>query len=647
MIEDIERQSLIENDANRVNSADQRPASRQHVGTEISFYNVSYTVPVKVKRKKVQKTLLKNVSGIMKPGLHAILGPTGSGKTTLLDILAARKNKKFLSGYVLINGELQPSNFKIFSGYVVQDDVVMGTLTVKENLMFSAALRLPSHLDKHDKEARVDMVINDLGLTKVANFKVGNEFIRGVSGGEKRRTSIGMELITSPDILFLDEPTTGLDASTAFSVMQLLNKQARRGRTVIFSIHQPRYNIFKLFDTLTLLSNGETVYHGDCQSILPHFERIGYVCEEYNNPPDFLLDVINQEEKSLQVTKAVDNCQAQENEEERNGFIEYSYGSALVEKYKETVFYKKTIDELSAQIDALNENQKYHDDRNKDNAIVYPSSVITQFARVSGRSFLNIIRNPKTGIAQIGINILFAIIIGIIYFQIDLGESGLQNRIGVFFFLTMNMIFGNMNAIQIFIDERVIFIHECASGYYRVSSYFLAKVFCDILPMRIIPILIFSSITYWMIGLRSDVERFLIFTLNLVLTSLSSSAVCFAVSSSVKIFALASLLTVLPYIFMMIFSGMLINLKQMAAWLSWLKYFSIFRYSLSSLDINELAGLKFHCPKGVPCPSGDDYLRSQGIHVGDLWYNMIALGVITLALLLIAYIQLRRIKKDK
>lgn len=247
----------------------------------LSFHNICYRVTVKsgflLRRKTVEKEILKNINGIMKPGLNAILGPTGGGKSSLLDVLAARKDPHGLSGDVLINGAPRPANFKCNSGYVVQDDVVMGTLTVRENLQFSAALRLPTTMTNHEKNERINMVIQELGLDKVADSKVGTQFIRGVSGGERKRTSIAMELITDPSILFLDEPTTGLDSSTANAVLLLLKRMSKQGRTIIFSIHQPRYSIFKLFDSLTLLASGRLMFHGPAQEALGYFASTGMV----------------------------------------------------------------------------------------------------------------------------------------------------------------------------------------------------------------------------------------------------------------------------------------------------------------------------------------------------------------------------------
>ncbi|NWH58932.1 ABCG2 protein, partial [Geococcyx californianus] len=333
-------------------------------------------------------------SGIMRPGLNAILGPTGSGKSSLLDILAARKDPHGLSGDILINGAPQPTNFKCTSGYVVQDDVVMGTLTVRENLKFSAALRLPKSVKEQEKNERVNQIIKELGLTKVADSKVGTQFTRGVSGGERKRTNIGMELITDPAILFLDEPTTGLDASTANAVLLLLKRMTKQGKTIIFSIHQPRYSIFRLFDNLTLLAAGRVLYHGPAQHAIEHFRSIGYECEPYNNPADFFLDIINGDSTAVAMNKA-DDVTTVESPEECTEY-DKTLAEKLAEKYFDSVYYQET----KAVLENISLGNK-----KKSSAvfqqITYANSFLHQLKWVSKRTFKNLVGNPQASIAQV------------------------------------------------------------------------------------------------------------------------------------------------------------------------------------------------------------------------------------------------------
>ncbi|KAJ6655405.1 hypothetical protein lerEdw1_005402 [Lerista edwardsae] len=346
--------------------------------TTVTFHNICYRVKTKsgfiCNRKTVVKDILRDIK--------------------LLDVLAARKDPHGLSGDVLINGAPQPANFKCISGYVVQDDVVMGTLTVRENFQFSAALRLSRTVREQEKEERVNQIIKELGLTKVADSKVGTQFIRGISGGERKRTNIGMELITDPAILFLDEPTTGLDASTANAVLLLLKRMSRQGKTIIFSIHQPRYTIFKLFDNLTLLAAGKMLYHGPAQDAIEYFKTIGYECESFNNPADFFLDVINGDSTAVASNKTDDTGTDIIGESSRDTTL----AEQLAEKYFSSAYYHDTKAELEKLAFSSQSETAVRE-------ITYSTSFFHQLKWVSKRTFKNLIGNPQASIAQVILSI--------------------------------------------------------------------------------------------------------------------------------------------------------------------------------------------------------------------------------------------------
>uniref|UniRef100_A0A671U2V0 ATP-binding cassette, sub-family G (WHITE), member 2c n=1 Tax=Sparus aurata TaxID=8175 RepID=A0A671U2V0_SPAAU len=532
--------------------------------------------------------------GIMRPGMNAIMGATGSGKTSLLDVIAGRKDPAGLQhGKVLVDGRVVTSELRLTSAYVVQDDILMGTLSVRENLLFSANLRLnPKHHSSEDKNSRVNTIIQDLGLTDCADTKIGTEFLRGVSGGERKRCSIGMELITSPSLLFLDEPTTGLDSNTANCIGNTYSHNTRC-KTVIFSIHQPRYSIFRQFDHLTLMHKGEMVYAGGAQHALEYFTNLGYQIEPFDNPADFFMDITNGEAKSTSEAPAAGTpTQEFRVQDTKHGF--------------------------------------------------------RQMRVVCGRTVRNTLRNPQTSYAQLALNVFFAILVGLIYYQMPLTlTEGLQNRSGAFFFLIINMVFGNLSAVELFINERAIFIHENSSGYYRTSVYFLSKIFGDLVPNRIIPIFLFSAIAYYMMGLKPAFTAFLCFALTMSLVSLAGVGLAFLVSASVSSFAMANILIALPFVFMMVFGGFLVDLNGMLSWLSWLKWISIFRYGLNAAYINELTGQFFYSNNTVI--PGEVFLESQHIDYSTwgFWQNQVALLGIVLVCMILAYIQLRRINRWK
>ncbi|XP_030803469.1 ATP-binding cassette sub-family G member 2 [Camarhynchus parvulus] len=628
------------------------------VGSVLTFHNICYHVKTKTGfpcfRKTTKKEVLKDVNGIMKPGLNAILGPTGSGKSSLLDILAARKDPRGLSGDILINGAPQPDNFKCTSGYVVQDDVVMGTLTVRENLKFSAALRLPKSVKEQEKNERVNQIIKELGLSKVADSKVGTQFSRGVSGGERKRTNIGMELITDPAILFLDEPTTGLDSSTANAVLLLLKRMSKQGRTIIFSIHQPRYAIFRLFDNLTLLAAGRVLYHGPAQHAIEYFQSIGYQCEPYNNPADFFLDVINGDSTAVAMNKADESNTAERTEE----CSEYdkTLAEQLAEKYSNSAYYRET----KAHLENISSGNKKKT-KQLFRQITYANSFLHQLKWVSRRTFKNLIGNPQASIAQLCITAVLGLVVGAIFFGLEENSAGLQNRVGAMFFLTTNQCFSSVSALELFVVEKKIFMHEYISGYYRTSVYFIAKLMADLIPIRTMPSIIFTCIVYFMLGLKPTVEAFFIMMFTLMMVSYTATSMALAIAAGQSVVAIANLLSTVAFVFMIIFSGLLVNLTSVMSWLSWLKYFSIPRYGMTALQINELTGLNFcggsnntvlnsgssYRQTGqMPC-TGEGYLESQGIDMSTwgLWQNHLALACMTLIFLTIAYLKLRFMKK--
>ncbi|XP_006760104.1 PREDICTED: ATP-binding cassette sub-family G member 2 [Myotis davidii] len=628
-------------------------------GAVLSFHNICYRVKVQsgflCRRKTVEKEILIKVNGIMRPGLNAILGPTGGGKSSLLDILAARKDPLGLSGDVLINGAPRPANFKCISGYVVQDDVVMGTLTVRENLQFSAALRLPSTMKSHEKNERINMVIQELGLAKVADSKVGTQFTRGVSGGERKRTSIGMELITDPSILFLDEPTTGLDSSTANAVLLLLKRMSKQGRTIIFSIHQPRYSIFKLFDSLTLLASGKMMFHGPAQEALDHHACVpgfpssaGHHCEPYNNPADFFLDVINGDSSAVVLNRVVEDDEAQETEEPSKR--DKPLIEKLAEFYVNSAFFRETEVELG---------QLLGDQKKKKSTaftkITYATSFCHQVRWVSKRSFKNLLGNPQASIAQIIVTLFLGLVIGAIFYDLKHNPAGIQNRAGVLFFLTTNQCFSSITAVELFVVEKKLFMHEYISGYYRVSSYFFGKLLSDLLPMRMIPSIIFTCTIYFLLGLKPKVEAFFIMIFTLMIVAYASSSMALAIAAGQSVVSIATLLMTISFVFMMIFSGLLVNLRTVVPWLSWLQYLSIPRYGYAALQHNEFLGLHF-CPglnvtTNSTCDfaicTGEEFLVNQGIDLSPwgLWKNHVALACMIVIFLIIAYLKLLFLKK--
>ncbi|CAM4892032.1 unnamed protein product [Rotaria socialis] len=557
----------------------------------LSFHDINYFIGDKIEPSKHRlnfpsrsclksqeyKQILFNISGIFSNGMNAILGPTGCGKSSLLDILADRKDQHGLSGRILVDGLPRHPSFKYIVGYVVQEDIFTGTLTVRENLLFSANLRLPKTVSTLEKNARVLRIITELGLESCADTRMGTDFLRGVSGGEKKRTCIGMELVLSPKILFLDEPTTG-----------------------------------------------ECVYHGPINNIETYFSTLGYQCKLHDNPTDFVLDILIDAHRTPETL------------------------TKLNDAYKQS----------SMHIDVLARAQQ---EDNTENQELFQSTIVVEAAQalrteifyVSQRTLRNALRNPAMALAQVVVSIMIGFLVGLVFYDLKkTTDPGIQDRLGTIFFIVVNQIFSSMSAIEPLLQERVLFLHEYASGYYRIQTFFIAKMVCDLFPMRAIPSVLFSVIAYFMTGLARTSGQFFVFLVTIFMACVFGSATCFFISTLTTTFSVALIIVVLIYVGMMVFSGFLIKLTSMFNWLSWIQWISAFRYASNVLTINEFQGLKLCLPNQTDvCPvMGEDVLNDRGIDHGtawDLWKNFFALTMMTTIVFVLAYIRLLRIKKTK
>lgn len=203
-----------------------------------------------------------------------------AGKTTLLDVLSLRKNTGTVKGEIFVNGlTIDKHHFHRIVGYVEQFDSLSPHDTAREAIEFSAALRLATTIDSMQRAKWVNLVLQMLELNPLENTLVGSVLTGGMSFEQKKRLSIGIELAANPAMLFLDEPTTGLDSRAALVVMRNIRRVAQSGRTIVCTIHQPSVSIFTAFDSLLLLKRGgQTVYFGDigtnCEALISYFHAI-------------------------------------------------------------------------------------------------------------------------------------------------------------------------------------------------------------------------------------------------------------------------------------------------------------------------------------------------------------------------------------
>lgn len=251
----------------------------------LTFTDISLTLK--------EKAILTNINGEAKSGqILAIMGPSGSGKTSLLNILA--EDLPMSSGTVTLNGRPFTKLQKRKLAYVLQSDIFLTKLTLRETLYFTAMIRLPDHVSKADKMVRIDEIVDALHLRNCLDTIIGDFMHRGLSGGEKKRANIACELLTDPNIMLIDEPTSGLDSSTAHVLMEELKDFASQyNKTLLITIHQPSSQIFHMFSTLLLLVRGHAAYFGGAQMALKYFSDLGLDFPDQYNPSDILCMLSN------------------------------------------------------------------------------------------------------------------------------------------------------------------------------------------------------------------------------------------------------------------------------------------------------------------------------------------------------------------
>ncbi|KAH8199032.1 hypothetical protein TruAng_006818 [Truncatella angustata] len=257
-----------------------------HFGLSFTYSNLSF------QPRNSARMILQNVTGSIERGtVTAVMGGSGAGKSTFVNVLMGKTNQT--GGSVAINGVPgKLKRYKKLIGYVPQDDIVLPELTVYENILHSARIRLPRTWKDRDVVAHVNSVIDCLELSHVKDSLVGTVGKPVISGGQRKRVSIGMELAAAPMAIFLDEPTSGLDATAASSIMATLKAIARLGISVIVIIHQPRMEIFEMLDNLVLLGNGQLIYEGPEADVRLFFESIGYRFPAHSNYGDVVTDII-------------------------------------------------------------------------------------------------------------------------------------------------------------------------------------------------------------------------------------------------------------------------------------------------------------------------------------------------------------------
>ncbi|KAG5883806.1 hypothetical protein JTB14_036683 [Gonioctena quinquepunctata] len=582
---------------------------------DLAFSNLQYVV----KQGKSDKIILKNVSGRLRSGeLCAIMGPSGAGKSTLLNILTGYKTEG-VSGHILMNdADRDLSQFRKLSAYIMQDNQLHGNLTVDEAMVVAAKLKIG---DKkvHDREAIITEILDTLGLLDHRKTMTS-----GLSGGQKKRLSIALELVSNPPIMFFDEPTSGLDSSSCFQCISLLKTLAKGGRTIICTIHQPSARLFEMFDQLYTLADGQCVYQGSTNQLVPFLGSLGLQCPAYHNPASYIIEVACGEygDHTRKLVCAIDNGK----HDIRDGlpFPEFKINDGLNNADQ---FAQDNIDSLIVSKLAKGSSNCYNDNKNLinehhnndlkksvvdssdlekvnvnsallDNAVQvkqprYGNSELQQFFIILKRALLFSMRDWTLMYLRLFAHLMVGILIGALYFKIGNDGAKVLSNLGFLFFNMLFLMYTSMTiTILSFPLEMPVLLKEHFNRWYSLRSYYLAITISD-MPFQTVFCVAYVTIVYYMTSQPPDMKRYGMFLLACLLVSFVAQSVGLVVGAAMNVQNGVFLAPVMSVPFLL-FSGFFVSFDAIPIYLRWITYLSYIRYGFEG---TALATYGFDRPK--------------------------------------------------
>ncbi|NXA46069.1 ABCG8 protein, partial [Nothocercus julius] len=586
-------------------------------------------------------SIIQNLNLKVKSGqMLAIIGSTAGGKTSLLDVITCRDHGgKIKSGQILINDKTStPQLVRKCIAHVQQDDRLLPHLTVKETLQFVAKLRLPKFFSDSQRKKRVEDVIAELRLRQCADTRVGNEFLRGVSGGERRRVGIGVQLLWNPGILILDEPTSGLDSFTAHNLVITLSRLARGNRLVLLSVHQPRSDIFQLFDLVLLLTSGVTIYSGTARDMVQYFTELGYPCPKYSNPADFYVDLTSIDKQNAE----------KEMESQRRA---NTLANLFLEKVKgfDNFLWKVTEGNDS---DTTSNKQSSHG--NSEESINMPShssdhlpGVLKQFTVLLSRQVSNDFRDLSTLLIHGFEALLMSLLIGFLYYGHGKSRLSIRDTTALLYMI------GALTPFTVILDviakchsERAMLYHDLEDGMYSVSPYFFAKILGE-LPEHCAFVIIYGIPIYWLANLSPEPEHFLMNFLFVWLAVYCARTMALWMAALLPTLQLSAFFGNVLFTSFYLSGGFVISLENLWTVPFWISKISFLRWNFQGLMQVQFNELTYEMTIGnttLPIP-GKIVTQSLDLDSQPLYASYLILTGIIIVFLILYYLSLRFIRQ--
>ncbi|KAF9435109.1 hypothetical protein BGZ76_006883 [Entomortierella beljakovae] len=536
-------------------------------GSVFTWLDLDYVVPYS-SDPSGKKQLLTQIAGVVNPGtMTALMGSSGAGKTTLLDVLAQRKSIGWITGDIEVDGKPLRKDFQRTTGYCEQLDVHVPESTVREALQFSARLRQPHDVTEAEKDAYVEEIIGILEMEDIADALIGTtESGLGISVEERKRLTIGVELVAKPKLLFLDEPTSGLDAQASYHIMKFMRKLTDQGQAILCTIHQPSSQLFNFFDSLLLLAKGgTTVYFGklghDCHTLLDYFEKNGAPkCSPDANPAEYILDVVNARRSTL--------------------------------VWPDIWFDSPERVQLLEDIKVAHEHVN---DVDTSEELEFATPFKTQLRYVVARMFKTYWRCADYHLDRLFMLVFFALLNAFTFIQMGNKLVDIQSRIFVTFQI---LIVAPMICTTVeprFQTERLWFFREKAGKYYNWLPFAIAIIVAEI-PFMIFTGTVFFCIIYWCVGFSSNGGDTIYTYLMVILFTMFSTTLGQMIAAWTPNIRIAAMINPTVISILNLFCGVVMPYHLMPGfWRWWMYWVDPYTYIVEGIVTTQLNNVPVIC----------------------------------------------------
>ncbi|KAL9602839.1 MAG: hypothetical protein Q9219_001534 [cf. Caloplaca sp. 3 TL-2023] len=556
------------------------------------------------------KTIIEDSHGCVKPGeMLLVLGRPGSGCTSLLKMLANRRD-----GYAEVTGDVKFGSMTAqqalqYRGQIVmntEEELFFPTLTVRQTMDFATRMKVPYHRfsdqprGKDFQQEYRDFLMKSMGITHTSDTRVGNEFVRGVSGGERKRVSIIETLATRGSVFCWDNSTRGLDASTALQYTKAIRAMTDVvGLSSVVSLYQAGNGIYDLFDKVLVLDEGKEIYYGPREEARPFMEELGFICGDGANVADFLTGVTVPTER--QVRK---DCEASfpRNADEIRAEYSRSDTRAIMEKE----YSYPQSDEAIGNTSQFKAAVAYDKDKSLPKKSPLTVSFPKQVMACVVRQYQILWGDKPTFIIKQLATFIQALVVGSLFYKSSSDSTGLFSKSGSLFISLLFQALIAMSEVTDSFAGRPILAKHKAFAYFHPAAFCIAQIAAD-LPVLIFQASQFSLILYFMVDLRQAADGFFIYWVTLFAVAMCMTAVMRAIGAAFSTFDGATKLSGFWFSALIVYAGYFIPKTQMHPWFVWIYWINPLAYGFEILLSNEVHGQTIPCVNNNLIPNGPGY----------------------------------------